>query len=165
MTQSRRYRTRQQKATQRRLQKARARLQREQARAQRYLQALEQAICELGLPETVVEEVEWRLQAQGKRLSQIFGVMFPPLFGGRTADELSRVRGWDNHCPTRLLGAVPTRTWVKRVQQLGRGLLGRLWRHVEDKSPATRRRWQWTWVSADRVCKKAGHQLGVVGTW
>ena len=68
MTQSRRYRTRQQKATQRRLQKARERLQREQARAQRYLQALEQAIRELGLPETVVEEVEWRLQAQVKRL-------------------------------------------------------------------------------------------------
>jgi hypothetical protein len=165
MTQSRRYRTRQQKATQRRLQKARERLQREQARAQRYLQALEQAICELGLPETVVEEVEWRLQAQGKLLSKIFGVMFPPLFGCRTAYELSRVRGWDKHCPTRLLGALPKRTWVKRLQQLGRGLLVRLWRHVEDKSPATRSRWQWTWVSDDSVFKKAGHQLGLVGTW
>ena len=164
MTQSRRYRTRQQKATQRRLQKARERLQREQARAQRYLQALEQAIREWGLPETVVEEVEWRLQAQGKRLSQIFGVMLPPLFGCRTAYELARVRGWDTHGPTRLLGAVPKRTWVKRLQQLGRGLLVRLWRHVEDNSPATRSRWQWTWVSDDRVFKKAGPQVGVVGT-
>jgi len=74
-------RARQQRAQQakrRRLQRARERLLREQVRAQRYLQALEQAIRELGLPETVVEEVEWRLQAQGKLLSKIFGVMFPP---------------------------------------------------------------------------------------
>jgi hypothetical protein len=165
MTPSRRYRARQQQATQRRLQKARERLPREQARAQRDRQALEHAIRELGLPETVVEEVEWRLQAQGKLLSQIVGVMCPPLCGCRTASERSRGRGWDKHCPTRLLGALPKRTWVQRLQQLGRGLLGRLWRHVADKSPATRSRWQWTWVSDDRVFKKAGHQVGVGGTW
>ena len=70
-----------QQAKRRRLQRARKRLQCEQARAQRYLQALEQAIRELGLPETVVEEVEWRLQAQGKLLSKIVGVMFPPFLG------------------------------------------------------------------------------------
>lgn len=89
MTQPGAYHTRLQRARQqrvqqakrRRLQRARERLQREQARAQRYLQALEQAIRELGLPETVVEDVEWRLQAQGKLLSKIVGVMFPPFLG------------------------------------------------------------------------------------
>lgn len=69
---------RQQQAQQRRLQKDRERLHREQARAQRALQALEAAIADLGLPETVVEEVEWQLQAQQKLLGKIFGMMFPP---------------------------------------------------------------------------------------
>jgi len=78
MTQSRRYYKKLQKARQRRLQKERERLAREQARAQRALQAVEQAIQELGLPETVADEVQWRLQAQQKLLGKIFGMMFPP---------------------------------------------------------------------------------------
>jgi hypothetical protein len=78
MTHARRYHKRLQKARQRRLVKARERLQREQTRAQRHLQALEQAVQELGLPETVAEEVHWRLQAQQKLLGKIFGLMFPP---------------------------------------------------------------------------------------
>lgn len=65
-------------AKRRRLQQQRERLQREQAQAQRHLQALEHALQDLGLPETVVEEVEWRLQAQQKLLGKIFGMMFPP---------------------------------------------------------------------------------------
>jgi hypothetical protein len=73
------------------------------------------------------------------------------------------VRGWDKHLPGRILGALPTRQWVKRLQPLGRGLLVRLWRHVEGKSPATRRRWQWTWVADDTLFKKYGRQLGLVG--
>ena len=89
----------------------------------------------------------------------------PPFFGCRTVSELCRVRGWDKHWPTRLLGALPKRKWVKRLQQLGRGLLARLWEHVADKSPATRSRWQWTWVADDSVFKKSGQQLGLVGTW
>src|SRR5262245_21839738 len=78
MTQSRRYYKKLQKARQRRLQKERERLAREQARAQRALQAVEQAIQELGLPESVADEVQWRLQAQQKLLGKIFGMMFPP---------------------------------------------------------------------------------------
>jgi len=58
---------------------------------------------------------------------------------------------------------LPKRTWVKRWPPLGRGLLGQLWRHGADNSPATRRRWPWTWVREDRVFKKAGHQVGWVG--
>jgi 3-hydroxyacyl-CoA dehydrogenase len=67
-----------QQAKQRRLQHQRERLQREQARAQRVLQALERAVQELELPETVAEEVQWRLQAQQKLMGKIFGMMFPP---------------------------------------------------------------------------------------
>jgi hypothetical protein len=57
-----------QQAKQRRLQRERERLRREQA----------QAVQELGLPETVAEEVQWRLQAQQKLLDKIVGMMFPP---------------------------------------------------------------------------------------
>jgi transcription initiation factor TFIIIB Brf1 subunit/transcription initiation factor TFIIB len=86
MTQSRAYhkrlqharQKRAQQAKQRRLQQQRERLQREQARAQRALQALEHAMQELGLPETVAEDVQWRLQAQQKLLGKIVGMMFPP---------------------------------------------------------------------------------------
>src|SRR5262245_5781917 len=86
MTQSRAYHKRLQQARQKKAQQAqqrcrqqqRERLQREQARAQRALQALEQAVLELGLPETVAAEVQWRLQAQQKLLSTLFGMMFPP---------------------------------------------------------------------------------------
>jgi hypothetical protein len=94
-------------AGQRRLQQAHDRLQREQARAQRQLQALEQAMAALGLPETLVAEVEWQLQAQGKLLGKIFGVMFPTAFGCRTAYELTRVRSWDKNLPGKILGALP----------------------------------------------------------
>jgi hypothetical protein len=158
MTPSRRYRTRQQNATARRLQQATARLQREPARAPRELQALAQAIRAWGLPATVVEAVAGRWQAPGTRLSQILGVLFPPRVGWRPADERSRVRGGDQHGPTRLLGAWPKRTWVQRWQPLGRGRLGRWWRPVEDHSPATRSRWPWTWGRDDRVVKTAGPQ-------
>jgi hypothetical protein len=48
-------------AKQRRLQKARERLRHEQARAQRHLQALQQALGDLDLPERLAEEVQWRL--------------------------------------------------------------------------------------------------------
>jgi hypothetical protein len=67
--------------------------------------------------------------------------------------------------PGRILGALPKRKWVKRLQRLGQEVLVRLWRQVEPMSPATRSRWQWTWVADDRVFKKAGQQLGLVGTW
>jgi hypothetical protein len=73
--------TRQQQAQQRRLERARTHLQREQARAQRHLQASEQALVDVGLPETLAAELEWRLNTLGKLLGKIFGLMFPTLFG------------------------------------------------------------------------------------
>ena len=60
-------------AKQRHLRKYRERLQHEQRRAQRYLQALERALVDLGLPETLVAEVEWRLQAPVKLLGTSLG--------------------------------------------------------------------------------------------
>jgi hypothetical protein len=54
------------------LQKYRERLQREPARAQRYLQALEQALVDVGVAETVAEEVQWQLKAVRKRLCRKF---------------------------------------------------------------------------------------------
>ncbi len=83
MTQTPAYHTRAQQqraqqAKQPQLQKACQRLQREQTRAQRRWQALEQAVQELGLPETVAEDVQWRLGAQQKLLGKIGGLRFPP---------------------------------------------------------------------------------------
>ena len=40
-----------------------------------------------------------------------------------------------------------------------------LWRQVEAKSPATRSRWQWTWVLDDSVFRKYGGELELVGHW
>jgi hypothetical protein len=119
----------------------------------------------LGLPEELVAEIEGRLRSQQKLLSKICGVMFPPLFGCRTNTELCRVRGWDKNLPSRLLSALPKRSWLKRFRRLGLEVLVPLWRHIVTKSDATRSRWQWTWVADDSVFKKYGDQLGLVGTW
>ena len=154
-----------QHAKQRRRQKAREHLQCEPARAQRHLHALEQALVDLGLPETVAVEVEWRLNALGTLVDNIFGRMCPTVCGCRTAYELTRVRGWDKHLPGRMLGGLPKRKWVRQLPHRGRDLLATLWHHVEDKSPATQSRWPWTWVADDSVFKQDGQPLGLVGTW
>jgi hypothetical protein len=91
--------------------------------------------------------------------------MCPPLFGCRTNTELCRVRGWDKNLPTRVLGALPKRSWIKRLRRLGLEVLVPLWHYAASKSAATRSRWQWTWVGDDSVFKKYGEQLGLVGTW
>jgi hypothetical protein len=98
-------------------------------------------------------------------LGKILGVMCPPLFGCRTNSELCRVRGWDKNLPSRLLGALPKRSWLKRLRRLGLEVLVPLWRYATNASAATRSRWQWTWVGDDSVFKKYGDQLGLVGTW
>ena len=97
-------------------------------------------------------------------MGKIIGVMCPPFFGCRTNAELCRVRGGDKNLPTRRLGALPKRSWIKRLRRLGLEVLAPLWRHVARMSEATRSRWQWTWVSDDSVFKKYGEQLGLVGT-
>ena len=165
MSPSKRYAKKQAKARQRRRLQAHERLERDRRQAQRAAEALHRALEDLALPETVVAEIEGRLRSQHKLLSKIVGVMFPPLFGCRTPSELCRVRGWDKNWPSRLLGALPKRSWLKRLRRLGLEVLEPLWRHVASKSPATQSRWQWTWVFDDSVFRKYGEQLGLVGTW
>ena len=134
------------KARHRRRLQAQERLARDRRQAQHAAEALQQALDDLGLPENLVTEIEGRLRRQQKLLGKIVGVMFPPLFGCRTNSELCRVRGWDKNLPSRLLGALPKRSWLKRLRRLGLEVLVPLWRHAASKSEATRSRWQWTWV-------------------
>jgi len=86
------------------------RLARDRRQAQHAAEALQQALDDLGLPQDLVADIEGRLRSQHKLLSTIFGMMFPPLFGCWTSSELCRVRGWDKHLPSRLLGALPKRS-------------------------------------------------------
>jgi hypothetical protein len=71
----------------------------------------------VGLPDDLVLEIEGRLRAQKKLLGKIFGLMFPTLFGCRSAHELTRTRGWDKNMPSRLLAALPKRSWLKRLRE------------------------------------------------
>jgi hypothetical protein len=157
--------TKQAKARQRRHLKAHERIARDRCQAQRAAEALQQALDALGLPEDLVAEIERRLRIQHKLLGKIVGVMFPTLFGCRTNTELCRIRGWDKNLPSRVLGALPKRSWIKRLRRLGLEVLVPLWRYAASKSEATRSRWQWTWVGDDSVFKKYGDQLSLVGTW
>jgi hypothetical protein len=152
-------------ARQRRRRNARERLERDRRQAQQVATALQQALDALGPPENLVTEIAGRLRSQHKLLGKIGGVMCPPLFGCRTNAELCRVRGGDKNVPSRLLGALPRRSWIKRLRRLGAEVLVPLWRHAANASAATRSRWQWTWVGDDSVFKKYGEQLGLVGTW
>jgi hypothetical protein len=160
-----RYAKKHAKARKRRYLKAQERLARDRRQAQQAAEALQQALDALGLPHDLIAEIEGRLRSQHKLLGKIVGVMCPPLFGCRTNTELCRVRGWDKNLPSRLLGALPKRSWLKRLRRLGLEVLIPLWRHAASKSAATRSRWQWTWVADDSVFKKYGAQLGLVGTW
>src|SRR3989449_10372098 len=164
MSPMKRYATKQAKARKRRRLKAQDRLKQQRAQAQHSIEAIHQALKDLDFPETLVAEIEGRLQAQQKLLGKIVGLMFPTLFGCRHGHELTRVRGWNKHVPSRLLGALPTRSWLKRLRRLGLEMLLSMWRHTQDKSPSTHSRWQWRWIVDDAVFRKYGKQLGLVGT-
>jgi hypothetical protein len=165
MSPAKRCATKHAKAGQRRRRTAQERLACDRRQAQHAAEALQQALDDLGLPEDLVTEISGRLRSQQKLLGKIVGVMCPPLFGCHTNAELCRVRGWDKNLPSRLLGALPKRSWLKRLRRLGVEVLAPLWHHAASKSEATRSRWQWTWVADDSVFKKYGTQLGLVGTW
>jgi hypothetical protein len=112
MTPTRQYARKQAKAIKRRRLNAKERHERQQRQAQRDIEALHQALKELGLPDHLVLEIEGHLKAQKKLLGKIFGLMFPTLFGATSTYELTRVRGWDKNLPTRLLEALPKRSWL-----------------------------------------------------
>jgi len=165
MTRTRRYVKKQAKAIKRRRLNAQERHEHQQKQAQRDIEALRQALDDLGLPDDLVTEIEGRLRAQKKLLGKIFALMFPTLFGCINAYELTRTRGWDKNLPSRILGALPKRSWLKRLRKLGQEVLGSLWRHIATMSDATRSRWQWTWALDDSVFRKYGDKLELVGTW
>ena len=165
MSPAKRYASKHAKASKRRRLNARERHAYQQREAQRAIDALHQGLHALGLPDDLVTEIEGRLRTQQKLLGKIFGLMFPTLFGCVTADELARTRGWDKNLPSRLLGALPKRSWLKRLRKLGQDVLGTLWRHSASRSEATRSRWQWTWVLDDSVFRPYSDKLELVGTW
>src|SRR5712691_11974847 len=99
MSPLKRYAKKHTKARQRRRLQAHERLERDRRQAQRAVEALHQALEDLGLPAELVGEIEGRLRSQHKLLGKIVGVMCPPLFGCRTNAELCRVRGWDKNLP------------------------------------------------------------------
>ena len=114
-----RYAKKHTKARQRRRRTAQERLVRDRRQAQHAAEALQQALGDVGLPDDLVTELEGRLRSQHTLLGKIVGVMCPPLFGCRTNAELCRVRGWDKNLSSRLLGALPKRSWIKRLRRLG----------------------------------------------
>ena len=92
------------KARRRRYRTAQERVERDCRQAQHTVEALQQALDDLGLPEDLVTEIEGRLRSQHKLLGKIVGVMCPPLFGCRTNTELCRVRvvmKWTRPCADR----------------------------------------------------------------
>jgi hypothetical protein len=121
-------------ASKRRRLTAQERLVRDRRQAQQAVEARQRAVEALGLPEALVAEIEGRLRSQHTLLGNIFGGMCPPLFGCRTSSEQYRVRGWDKNLPSRLLGALPKRSWIKRLRRLRLDVLVPLWRDAASKS-------------------------------
>ena len=73
----------------------------------------------MGLTGHFVRETDGRLNAPKKLLGKIFGLMFPTLFGAVSTYELTRMRGWDQQMPARILEALHKRFWLKRLRKLG----------------------------------------------
>jgi hypothetical protein len=119
----------------------------------------------LDFPDTLVAEIEARLQAQHTLLGKIVGLLFPTLFGCQNSHELTRVRGWNKNIPSQLLGALPKRSWLKRLRHLGLEILISIWRHTQDKSASTQSRWPWRWIVDDSVFRKYGRPFGLVSRW
>ena len=159
MSPMKRYANKQAKTRKRRRLKAHERLKQQRVQAQHSIEALHQALKDLDFPDTLVAEIEGRLQAQQKLLGKIVALMFPTLFGCCHGHELTRVRGWDKNVPSRLLNALPKRSWLKRLRRLGLEILVSIWRHTQDKSAATHSRWQWRWIVDDSVFRKYGKQF------
>lgn len=165
MALARRYANKHAKVKRRQRLNATARHQRQQQQAQRAINALHHALHALGLPDNLVLEIAGRLRTQQKLLGKVFGLMFPTLFGCTSAYELTRVRGWDKNLPSRILGALPKRSWLKRLRKLGQDILVPLGRHAQSRSAATQSRWQWSWVWDDSVFRKYGQTFELVGRW
>ena len=165
MAPAKRYAKKRSKAIIRRRLNAKERHERQQQQAQRDLDALHQALHDVGLPDDLAIEIEGRLRSQKKLLGKIVGLMFPTLFGCRSPHELMRTRGWDKNWPGRILGALPKRSWLKRLRKLGQDIVSAVWHRVASMSAATRSRFQLTPVIDDSVFRKYGGPLELVGQW
>ena len=153
------------KANTRRRLKAQERIRQQRADAQRYIEAIHQALEDLGFPDSLVAEIEGRLQAQQQLLGKIVGILFPTLFGARHPHELTRVRGGDKNVPRKLLSALPKRSWLKRLRPLGLEILLSIWRHTQTQSASTQSRCQGRGIVDDSVFRKYGHHFRLVGRW
>jgi hypothetical protein len=63
------------------------------------------------------------------------------------------------------MGALPKRSWLKRLRRLGLEILLPIWRHTQSQSPSTQSRWQWRWVVDDSVFRTYGRDFRLVGRW
>ena len=106
-----------------------------------------------------------RLKTQKKPLGKGCGLLFPTRFGCTSAYELTRVRGGENNVPSRLLGAVPKRSWLKRLRTLGQDILVPRWCQAHSMSADPHSRWQWRWVGDDAVFRTYGQDCTRVGRW
>jgi hypothetical protein len=156
--------TTQAKARKRRRLKAQERLKPQRAQAQASIEAIHQTLKDLAFPETLVAEMAGRLQAPQKLVGQSVGLMVPTLFGCRPGHELMRVRGWHKNGPSRLLGALPTRSWLKRLRRLGLEMLLAMGHHTQEQSTSTHSRWPGRWIVEASVFRQYGPQRGLVGT-
>ena len=151
------------KAMTRRRLNATERHERQQRQAQRDIAALHHALHDLAVPDDLLSEIAGRVRSQKKRLGTLFALLCPTLFGCRSAHELTRTRGWDKHWPSRLLGALPKRSWLTRLRQLGPDIVSAMGRRSQSMSPATRSRWQLTPGLDDSVLRTYGGPLALVG--
>ena len=146
MSPMKRYAKKQAKVKKRRRLKAQERLRHQRAQAQLYIEAIHQALIDLDFPDTLVAEIEGRLQAQHQLLGKIVGLMFPTLFGCQTSHELTRVRGWNKNIPSQLLGALPKCSWLKRLRRLVALACFLVYRFMGDMV----RSFRWMWGSMGR---------------
>jgi hypothetical protein len=141
------------------------RLRQRQEAAQSYIRNFERSLEDLGLERRLVQSLSRKIRIQGKLMRKVFAMMFPPLFGARSYQELGRILGWSRDLPGRILGALPKARWLEKLQRLGREIVETLWARIEQMSAATRSRWQMTWVADDSVFRKHGAKLRLVGSW
>ncbi len=82
MAPMKRYAKKQAKAIKRRRLNAQQRLRQQRAQAQRYIEAIHQALEDVGFPDTLVAEIEGRLQAQQQLLKQAKTTIISSMCGG-----------------------------------------------------------------------------------
>jgi hypothetical protein len=82
MAPMKRYAKKQAKAIKRRRLNAQQRLRQQRAQAQRYIEAIHQALKDVGFPDTLVTEIEGRLQVQQQLLKQAKTTIISGMGGG-----------------------------------------------------------------------------------